>query len=141
MDSTQVSKITESLKPLRPHFRGIYAANTLPNRVRRFPSAYVCNTDPIEKTGTHWVAYWFVSVDRCEFYDSFGKLPEEYDQRLRDFIGHNSHLCLYNNVQVKPDGTTSCGLHVLYYLYGRARGLSMTDVLRETSESRIRSIL
>lgn len=53
MDSTQLINIVESLKKLKPYFQGIYACNTLPDRVRRFPSAYVCNTDLIEKKGTH----------------------------------------------------------------------------------------
>lgn len=67
MDTMQLMNIVKSLRSLEPYFRGIYACNTLPDRVRRFPSAYICNTDPIEKKGTHWVAYWFASIDECKF--------------------------------------------------------------------------
>lgn len=49
MDTMQLMNIVKSLRSLEPYFRGIYACNTLPDRVRRFPSAYICNTDPIEK--------------------------------------------------------------------------------------------
>lgn len=141
MDSTQLINIVESLKNLKPYFRGIYACNTLSDGVRRFPSAYVCNTDPIEKKGTHWVAYWFDSVNQCEFFDSFGRTPEDYDERLRDFVDRNSPLCLYNNIQVQPDFSSTCGLHVLYYLNARARGISMSDIVNKTSEMRVRDIL
>jgi hypothetical protein len=113
----------------------VFAADTLPERVRQFPSAFVCNTDPIDEKGTHWVAYWFRNSHECEFYDSFGRRPEDYDDRLRDFVDRNALLCLYNNVQVQPDSTTTCGLHVLFYLYCRAKGIPMTEVIRQTSES------
>lgn len=141
MDSTQLIKIVESLRKLKPYFRGIYACNTLPDRVRQFPSAYVCNTDPIEKKGAHWVAYWFDNVNQCELFDSFGRTPEDYDERLRDFMDRNSALCLYNNIQVQPDSSSTCGLYVLYYLKARARGISMSDIVNMTSEMRVRDIL
>lgn len=63
MDTIQLMNIVKSPRSLEPYFRGIYACNTLPDRVRRFPSAYICNTDPIEKKDTHWVAYWFASIN------------------------------------------------------------------------------
>lgn len=45
-----------------------------------------------------WGAYCFDSVNQCEFFDSFGRTPEDYDERLRDFVDRNSPLCLYNNI-------------------------------------------
>lgn len=141
MDTMQLMNIVKSLRSLEPYFRGIYACNTLPDRVRRFPSAYICNTDPIEKKGTHWVAYWFASIDECEFFDSFGQTPEVSDQRLRDFVDRNSLLCLYNNVQVQPDFTNTCGLYALYFLNARAREISMSNIINMTSETEVRNVL
>lgn len=51
MDTMQLMNIVKSLRSLEPYFRGIYACNTLPDRVCLFPPAYICNTDPIEKKG------------------------------------------------------------------------------------------
>lgn len=81
------------------------------------------------------------SVNQCEFFDSFGRTPEDYDERLRDFVDRNSPLCLYNNIQVQPDFSSTCGLHVLYYLNARARGISMSDIVNKSSEMRVRDIL
>lgn len=141
MDTGQLLHLVETLPGLKLHFRGVFACDTLPARVRQFPSAFVCNTDPIDEKGTHWVAYWFDNVNECEFYDSFGRLPQEYDARLKDFIDRNALLCLYNDVQVQPDSATSCGLHALFYLYCRVKGLSMTDVIRVTSEALVQDVI
>lgn len=95
----------------------------------RYPSAFVSNTDRLEKKGSHWVAFWFKNGTECEFYDSFGRIPEDYDIRLREFLDRNSFVCMYNNVQVQQDFTSSCGFHVLFYLCRRAQGFSMQNSL------------
>lgn len=129
MDTKEMLGIVDMLADLKPFFRGIFASNSLPVRVTRFPSAVVCNTDPIEEKGSHWIVFWLRNETECEFYDSFGRLPEYYDIRLRDFIDRNSFVCVYNNVQVQQDSASTCGFHVLYYLYRRAQGFSMQSSL------------
>jgi hypothetical protein len=62
-------------------------------------------------------------------FTSFGKLPEHYDIRLREFIDNNTFVCMYNAVQVQPDWSTLCGFHVLFYLYRRAQGFTMQNSL------------
>jgi hypothetical protein len=66
----------------------------------------------------------------CEFYDSFGRLPEDYDIRLRNFIDRNSFVCVYDDVQVQSDSASTCSFHVLFYLYRRAQGFSTHNSLR-----------
>lgn len=67
MDTLQLLRLAQTFPVLKPHFCGVFACDTLPARVRRFPSAFVCNKDPIDRKGTHWVAYWFENADECEF--------------------------------------------------------------------------
>lgn len=141
MDTTQLLALVETLPELKLYFRGVFASDTLPVYVRHFPSAMICNTDPIHKKGTHWVAYWFDNDNECEFFDSFGRKPEEYDIHLKEFIDRNALLCLYNNIQVQLDSDTSCGLHVLFYLYCRAKRISMANVIRVTSETLVRDVI
>lgn len=129
MDTNEMLRIVDLIADLKPYFRGIYASNSLPFRVTRYPSAFVSNTDPLEKKGSHWVAFWFQNGTECEFYDSFGRIPEDYDIRLREFLDRNSFVCMYNNVQVQQDFTSSCGFHVLFYLCRRAQGFSMQNSL------------
>ena len=134
MDILQMYEIVNRLPHLKPHFQGIFATDTLPDQVTRFPSAIVCNTDPAEKPGAHWIAFWFKNRYKCEFYDSFGRRPEEYGDALRTFIDKHSTMCLYNNVQVQPYSAVTCGFHVLFYLCQRARNISLYDILNLLSE-------
>lgn len=57
MDTKEMLGIVDMLADLKPFFRGIFATNSLPVRVTRFPSAVVCNTDPIEEICSHWIAF------------------------------------------------------------------------------------
>lgn len=103
MDTNEILQVVCFLADLKLHICGIYASNSLPTHVTHFPSTVLCNTDPIEEKGFHWIAFWFRSGTECEFYDSFGRLPGDYDIQLRDFIDRNSIWCVYNNEQVQPD--------------------------------------
>lgn len=49
MDTNEMLRIVDLIADLKPYFRGIYASNSLPFRVTRYPSAFVSNTDPLEK--------------------------------------------------------------------------------------------
>ena len=49
MDTNEMLHIVDLIADLKPYFRGIYASNSLPFRVTRYPSAFVSNTDPLEK--------------------------------------------------------------------------------------------
>lgn len=49
MDTNEMLRIVDLIADLNPYFRGIYASNSLPFRVTRYPSAFVSNTDPLEK--------------------------------------------------------------------------------------------
>lgn len=84
------------LADLKLHFCEMYASNSLSTRVTQFPSTVLCNTEPIEEKGSHLIAFWFRSGTECEFSDSFGRLPGDYDIQLRDFIDRNRQylVCL-----------------------------------------------
>ena len=129
MDTLQMYEIVNRLPQLKLHFQGIFATDTLPDRLTRFPAAIMCNTDPAEKRSTHWVAFWFKNMYECELYDSFGRRPEGCNEEIRTFIDNNSSICLYNNVQVQPYSAVTCGFHVLFYLYQRARSISLNVIL------------
>ena len=65
----------------------------------------------------------------CKYYESFGRRPEEYNEEIRTFKDNNFTICMYNNVQLQPHSAVTCGFHVLFYLYQRARSISLNDTL------------
>ena len=130
MDSLELQHIVNQFKSLKQTFRGIYSSNNLPIHVYQYPSAYICNTEPAGTRGSHWVAFWFQNTNECEFYDSFGKRPEDYSPNMRDFIDRNGYVCTYNNVQLQSKDATTCGFHVLFYLYFRRKGVPMITFVK-----------
>ena len=63
------------------HWLGVFARDQVPklDRSQRRPFALVVNTDPSDKPGTHWIAF-FASAEPnaapLEMFDSYGLSPE-----------------------------------------------------------------
>lgn len=57
---------------LAPIFEGVFAADELPHSPEKSKArAYIVNTDPIKKPGSHWLAI-FTKNYKCEVFDSYG---------------------------------------------------------------------
>jgi hypothetical protein len=52
-------------------FQGVFSRDTLPSK----PRLLICNTDPSDKPGQHWIAIYVDKNLRGEFFDSFGRHP------------------------------------------------------------------
>ena len=62
---------------------GVFSIDTLPDK----PRLLVCNTDPSDKPGQHWVCI-HVEDGRGEYFDSFGRRPTTLFERYL-----NRHCC------------------------------------------------
>lgn len=129
MNSEQLKCTIRETRCLDAITMGVFSADTLPNLVRRYPSAYICNTDKKEDPGEHWVVFWFKDDREAEFYDSLGHSPDYYNQNFVHFIANNAPNCVYNNVQLQKKNYVTCGHHVLYYLVCKCRGLALYEVV------------
>ena len=59
----------------RGQFMGVFSSDTLPTSIKKRPAIIVCNTDPSDRGGEHWICI-YVDRNRCgEFFDSFGRRP------------------------------------------------------------------
>lgn len=110
--------------------RGVFSSNNLPQKVSKYPSAYICNTDPTFLPGSHWVVFWIHSPIRAKFYDSFGNLPRYYGVAFDVFLQNNCNYCVYNNVQIQHRDSDSCGYHVLFYIWMKCYNYLMSQVIR-----------
>ena len=80
-------EISETLAGVKL-FGGVFAKDRLPLVVEKKPTFYIVNTDPISKPGRHWIAIYV--GDEVEFFDSLGRKPDYYDERLEYFLINNS---------------------------------------------------
>lgn len=84
--------------------------------VHKYPSAYICNTDPADLPGSHWVVFWMHSPGHAEFYES-RECASILQHCFDAFLQNNCKNCLYNNVQIQQKESISCGYHVLFYVW------------------------
>ena len=52
-------------------------------KINTFPYGFVANTDPSTEPGMPWVAFYFPSREKGEFFDSYGHPPEYYDESFK----------------------------------------------------------
>lgn len=112
----------------------VYSADTLPVSVNTFPSAFICNTDPMHLPGKHWIVFWFQDSYHSECYDSLGQLPGAYNLNFDSFLQRNTEICLYNNEPTQKAGTDTCGYHVLFYLLMKCRSLSLIKIVEQLKQ-------
>lgn len=108
-------------------FIGVFAADQLPLPTyisSHTPCAYVVNTDPSGKAGTHWVAIFHPNKTSLEFFDSFG-----YDPHALGFNFSSFPVINYNVQQVQSNGSKVCGHYCIYFLAFRIHGYSFASIM------------
>jgi len=76
-------------------FDGVFSSDRLPTK----PRLIVCNTDPSDESGEHWIAIYVDDGGHCgEYFDSLGRAPtrafERYmDEHCREWIYNRKQYC------------------------------------------------
>lgn len=137
MNTRELEALLASDPIARPKFCGVYAKDTLPGPVETYPCGFIANTDPKNRPGQHWVAFYFPSQAKGEFFDSYGNPPGFYDDDFEQFLKGNCQQWTYNRRTLQSLTTAVCGEYCVYYLLHRARGVSMNAIVKRFSSSPI----
>ena len=111
----------------RRTFQGVFPRDKLPRYVLKKPSAYVVNTDPAHRPGKHWVAIFFDGRGHATYFDSFG-LPVMF-RDIDVFIRNNSIRVEINDRWLQDPISATCGLYVVYFVFMKSRGASLSRLL------------
>ena len=76
------------------YFDGIFSIDTLKD-IKEKPSLIICNTDPLDEHGKHWVLFFF-NEDSVDFYDSLGCDITYYGSEFIDLL--QILLLILNNI-------------------------------------------
>ena len=90
----------------------------------------MANTDPSGEPGAHWVAFYFPSKNKGEFFDSYGQPPDYYRRSFEDFLNKHSEEWVYNERKLQSAWTDVCGQYCIFYLSHRARGQGMNKIVQ-----------
>ena len=122
MNTLQIKRALERDTFTKKIFGGVFAADELPKIMNTFPCGFVANTDPSTEPGTHWVAFYFPSREKGEFFDSYGYPPEHY--------GFESYkIETWNKHKLQSSWSNVCGQYCIFYLYHKSRGYSMSKIV------------
>ena len=115
------AKVIGQLLRKKVNFQGVFSADTLPIN----PHLLVCNTDPSTKPGDHWIAIHVDNNGRGEYFDSFGRAPNEHFSRYMDAY------CVrwtFNTKQLQSVVSAFCGFYVVVYCKFKSSRLDMSKI-------------
>jgi len=102
-------------------FDGVFSIDTLPLN----PRLLVCNTDPSDKPGRHWVCIC-IEDGRGEYFDSFGRRPNDAFER---YLNRHCSYWTFNDKQLQSVISSFCGYYRAYFCLCRSRGLDMRKIV------------
>ena len=115
------SQLTECLlkdKYTKEKFIGVLARDELPEHLK-FPCCFILNTKPRNHRGEHWLAFYYDTEGKCDFFDSYGQSPSRYN--LTDFINKSSRSRWFWNRKRIQGRSKFCGYYCLLFLLFRSR--------------------
>lgn len=128
MNTLEILSILKNDQAVEQILLGVFPSNLLP-KLTKLPAAIVVNLDPSNEPGSHWVSLYFDDFGNCEYFDSYGREPQE----LRYFINENSRNYVFNNIKVQGELTSTCGQMCIYVLIWRTRGIPFKDIVNSMS--------
>ena len=132
MNSDEIERF---LRRRLSEFDGVFSVDNLPED----PRLLVCNTDPSDRPGRHWIAIYVDSEGRGDFFDSFGRRPNG------DFERYMNRHCLswnFNDRQLQSVVSKFCGHYCIYICIARSNGIDMRKIVRKlTSDTGLNDML
>lgn len=108
-------------------FIGVFPSNRLPPKLpTKRPLLLICNTDPHNKPGQHWVAIYIGNNGTGEYFDSLAMPP------LKPFVKFLTRFCnewTTNDKQLQSVISRFCGHYCVFYSLFKRLGYSMADIL------------
>lgn len=124
MHTQDIERFIARDRVCRLTFQGVFSSDTLP----RNPRLFICNTDPSYKPGKHWIAIHVDQYGRGEYFDSFGRPP---DNRFEQYMNEHCTYWTFNKKQLQSLVSSFCGNYCCFYCVFRSRGVNMTRIVSQ----------
>jgi len=127
MDGTRIDTILRKDPKCAPMFAGVFACDRLPTRLKdhQFPMLLVCNTDPHDKPGEHWIVIYIEDSSYGEYFDSFGRPP---DIPFKTFLNRYCDSWIFNERHLQSAISHYCGHYCIFYCLHRARNKNVNAI-------------
>lgn len=127
MNNFELEKYIFSIKSLRKNYRGIFASDEL-DKIQNFgPQSFVIiNYCPGE--GCHWVCC-YNHGSSIEYFDPSGLPSHLINKNIDSFLKKQKKRVTFNRTTLQNETSTTCGHHVLIYLYFKSLNYSLNNLL------------
>ena len=126
MRGSELAHFLRSDRQTRTAFQGVCPINKLPNRIS-YPCVLVVNTDLAGSPGEHWTCVYIDAFQKGVFFDSYGIGPRH--PVLLAFLNYHCLSWFHSEIPIQSVFSTKCGEFCLYFLFLRARGVSLQRIL------------
>ena len=124
MDTKQLLHILKQL--CDKYFVDVFPSNHLPVPKYNKSTLFVANTDTCREKGQHWICI-YIGVDRNgEFFDSYGRSPEE---PFRSYLNKYCKYWTFNKKQLQSIASNVCGHYCIFYCAYRCREFGLNDII------------
>lgn len=130
MNTQQLTEVLNQDHVTRPIFMGVFASDSLPEKIDHFPFLLIANSDPSTDSGSHWLAFYISSQEEGEFFDSYGNQPSFYSHNFTKFMERHSREIIFNSKHIQSNRSDVCGQYCLFFLIHRARATPMENIIR-----------
>ena len=105
-------------------FHGVYSSDNVPI-VTHLPALIVCNTDLKRGPGEHWIVIYLDKEGRGEYFDSFGRKPQE---NFELYLNRHCTSWIYCKKQLQSVVSRFCGHYCIFYCLYRCRDVSLVKI-------------
>src|SRR6266536_2138954 len=124
MNGARIERILKNDPKSSQIFRGVFAIDQLPRKPHK-PALLVCNTDPHDRPGQHWIVIYLRDDDYGEYFDSFGQPPPTI---FNNYLNRNCKYWTFSDRQLQSVISRFCGHYCIYYSLWRSRGMDINAV-------------
>jgi len=126
MNSNQIERILRTR--CRNSFLGVFACDRLPSRLPpKRPLLLVCNTDPHDLPGRHWIVIFIGDDSVGELFDSLND-SAALPQIIVTYLNRSCRSWIRNSRQLQSAATRFCGQYCVFYCLFRSLGYSLNAI-------------
>jgi len=123
MNAQQIYRILST--KCKDTFLGVYPIDRLPQRLPpRRPLLLVCNTEPHDKPGEHWIVM-YIDARQGEYFDSYGEMPQ---RRFKIYMEKFCWSWLPNDKKLQSIISFYCGHYCIFYCLYKTLGYDMKSI-------------
>jgi len=129
MNTREIAGVLKNPPYTKSRFQGVYPSDRLPTKIQCYPAAFVANVDPQGQPGSHWCAFYFDKGGNGEFFDSYGRKPQDLCMNFKHFLENICKEWMYNTRELQSLDSNVCGHYCIYYLINRCRNIHMKTIV------------